>query len=80
MAVEICLLGIGLTAADYIVLAVSFVIILTVSIIKNKRGHVISDNAFTLRYSLLALLFTAIIVFGAYGTGYDMTQFIYNQF
>ena len=74
------LLGIGLTAADYIVLAVSFVIILTVSIIKNKRGHVISDNAFTLRYSLLALLFTAIIVFGAYGTGYDMTQFIYNQF
>lgn len=74
------LLSLGITKADYIILAVAFVIILGVSIIKAKRGVVFDSNKYVLRYSLLALLFVLIIVFGAYGVGYDGSQFIYNQF
>lgn len=31
-------------------------------------------------YGIMALMFVVIIVFGAYGIGYDSSQFIYNQF
>jgi hypothetical protein len=29
---------------------------------------------------MLALLLSAVLIFGRYGYGYDATQFIYNQF
>ncbi len=74
------LLNIGLGKHDYIVLAAAFVIILTVSIIKAKKGVVFKDSNFAVRHFLLALLLIVIVVFGAYGEGYDATQFIYNQF
>ncbi|MBO7451906.1 MAG: MBOAT family protein, partial [Clostridiales bacterium] len=74
------LLNIGLTRPDYIVLIVSFVIILTVSIVKAKRGQVFKDDEFVVRHFLLSVLLIVIIVFGVYGLGYDSTQFIYNQF
>lgn len=74
------LLNLGITKADYLILVIAFVIILTVSIIKYNRGFVFKEGKYALRYSLLALLFVAIIVFGAYGVGYDGSQFIYNQF
>ncbi len=74
------LLNLGITKADYIILVVAFIIILSVSIIKYNRGFVFNKDKYLLRYSLLAVLFVLIIVFGAYGVGYDSTQFIYNQF
>ena len=33
-----------------------------------------------IRYAAYVGLFVSIIVFGAYGIGYDSNQFIYNQF
>ena len=74
------LLNIGLAKYDYIVLVAAFVIILTVSIVKAKRGVVFKDDNFVIRHCLLAVLLIVIVVFGAYGEGYDATQFIYNQF
>lgn len=74
------LLNIGLTKPDYIVLLASFAIILTVSIIKARKGYVFKKETFAVRHILLAVLLIAIVVFGAYGVGYDSTQFIYNQF
>ena len=74
------LLELGLASHDYIILVAAFVVILTVSIVKAKRGIVFKNETFALRYVLLALLVVVIAVFGAYGTGYDSTQFIYNQF
>lgn len=74
------LLTLGITKADYVILIAAFVVILTTSIIKARRGFVFDTNKYVLRYSLLAVLFVVIIVFGAYGVGYDSTQFIYNQF
>ena len=77
------LLNIGLTSADYLVLVVGLVIVLGVSMLKVKVGSVravLSQKSTAGFYSVMALLFVAIIIFGAYGIGYDSSQFIYNQF
>ncbi len=76
------LLQLGIDGSDYIVLAVGFLIILLNSIYKAK-GNNIRDklykkpSGFT---AVICILFIIIIVFGAYGIGYDSNQFIYNQF
>lgn len=77
------LLEIGLTSADYLVLVVGLIIVLSVSIIKVKVGSVrdaLAQKPSVCFYGTMALLFIGIIVFGAYGIGYDSSQFIYNQF
>ena len=77
------LLELGLSAADYILLAVCLLVVLGVSLFKVKKGSV-RDALYTkpapLFYGVMALLFVAIIIFGAYGIGFDSSQFIYNQF
>jgi len=77
------LLNIGLSGADYIVLLCAFAVVLSVSLVKNRRGSVRGllwqKSAFAF-YGCIALLCVATIVFGAYGAGYDAGQFIYNQF
>ena len=76
------LLKLGLTKYDYIVLAVALIVILSVSIFKYNRGEVRTKlyEKPWLWYGAMSALFIVIIVFGAYGIGYDSTQFIYNQF
>jgi hypothetical protein len=77
------LLKIGLTGAEYIVLLVGFVIVLSVSIVKVKVGSIrekLYEKPAIIYYGLMALLFLVTVVFGAYGVGYDSSQFIYNQF
>ena len=74
------LLKIGLSGKDYLLLFFAFLIILTASIIKAKRGYVFKSDSILPRYLVLASLTFMIVVFGAYGVGFDATQFIYNQF
>ena len=73
----------NLLIADYILLAVCLLIVLSVSLFKVKFGSV-RDQLYTktrpLFYGIMILLFVAILVFGAYGIGFDSSQFIYNQF
>lgn len=76
------LLNLGLSFADYIVLLIGLVILTTVSLIQRKgsvRDRLYKKPAI-LRYSVYYVLIVSIIVFGAYGVGYDSSQFIYNQF
>lgn len=76
-------LGLGLSAADYILLFICLVIILGVSIIQERKGSVrdiIFRSGAAWRYVAFGALVLAVIVFGAYGIGYDQSQFIYNQF
>lgn len=76
------LLQLGLTGADFLVLAVGFVLLLTVSLIQ-RSGSVrekIGAKPFWLRFILWYALFLATLLLGAYGAGYDSSQFIYNQF
>lgn len=76
------LFKVGISAADYIVVLVGVLIIFTVSM--KQRKFAIREKLFTkpmvIQCIVIALLFVVIVVFGAYGVGYDSKQFIYNQF
>lgn len=77
------LLGLGITVADYLVLVAGFVIVLSVSLYKYHRGPVreaLYAKPAAVYYGVMAFLFVLTIIFGAYGAGYDSSQFIYNQF
>lgn len=76
-------LGLGLSGADYLLLFVCLLIILAVSITEEKRGSVrdiIFRSPAVWKYAVFGALLIVIVVFGAYGIGYDQSQFIYNQF
>lgn len=74
-------LTLGLDAADWCVLLGGILVIFFVTFGGHEKRlrKYISERPvlFTLCVSLLAL---AILLFGAYGIGYDASQFIYNQF
>jgi D-alanyl-lipoteichoic acid acyltransferase DltB (MBOAT superfamily) len=75
------LLKIGLSAADYLILFAGLIVLTTVSILQ-ARGSVRErlDNRPIVRNAFYYTLIICIIIFGAYGVGYDSSQFIYNQF
>lgn len=76
------LLKIGLSVADYIVLIPAVLLVLIVSLI-GRTGSVrekIAKKPELVRYLAYSALVFAIIIFGAYGIGYDSSQFIYSQF
>jgi len=76
------LMQLGLTIADYVVLIFAVGLMLFVSL-KSRAGSIsMSLNAkpMPVRYAAYFLVFIAVLVFGAYGVGYDASQFIYSQF
>ena len=77
------LMDIGLSGADYLVLLAGLIIVLGTSIYKARAGSLreaLYQKPPFVYYGMMAALFLVIIVFGAYGVGYDSSQFIYNQF
>ena len=71
----------GLTLADWIILFVGcllMIIIGSVSFRCHIRERLYEKPIFS--WTLFGLLLVAILLFGAYGVGYDASQFIYNQF
>ncbi len=76
------LLQLGLGVPDYIVLALSVVLLTVVSLLQ-RSGSVrdrIAKRSFALRYAVYSSMIIGILVLGAYGIGFDSAQFIYNQF
>lgn len=76
------LMRLGLSQADYLVLIAAVMLMLMVSLI-GRSGSVrekLASQPLTVRYSAYALLFIMILILGAYGVGYDASQFIYSQF
>ncbi len=75
-------LKLGLSGADYLVAGAAVLVIWYVSLIKGRKPVLawLSEKPVLLRYLLYWLLVVSILVFGAYGIGYDASQFIYNQF
>lgn len=76
------LLKLGLTAADYGVLAAGIAVLLGVGLLQ-RSGSVrekIAARAYPVRVALWFALFLSILMLGAYGIGYDASQFIYNRF
>ena len=74
--------SLGLSAADYIVAGAGSLLILFVSLLQRRRSvrERLSEKSFALRAGVMIALFTATLIFGAYGIGYDASQFIYNRF
>ena len=76
------LLKIGMKLSDYIVVVVGVLILFAVSMI--GRSGSVREKVVKLppgvQIILYVSLFFSIIVFGAYGVGYDSGQFIYTQF
>jgi energy-converting hydrogenase Eha subunit A len=76
------LVDLGLSVADYIIVAVGIVILFLVSMLQRKQPvrEYIDTKPYFVRYIIFAGLFVAVVLFGVYGVGYDSTGFIYNQF
>jgi hypothetical protein len=73
--------SLGLKAADYVIIAVAVVIVFTVSKLSQKhdlREALVGKTA--LSWTLACVMLIIVLLFGAYGMGYDASQFIYNQF
>ncbi len=76
------LLQLGLSAGDYCVAGLGVLLMLTVSILQEKHGSLREYlwKKPVLPYVVFSCLALVILCFGAYGVGYDSSQFIYNQF
>ena len=76
------MLQIGLSMADYMVLLLGVIVMLMVSLIQ-RSGSVrekIGKRPYPVRFALALILFIIVLVIGAYGVGYDSSQFIYVSF
>lgn len=76
------LLGLGLTGWDYLILALGTLLLIFVSMLQ-RSGSVrarIAQKPYAARVAVWYGLFLATLLLGAYGIGYDASQFIYNQF
>lgn len=74
--------GLGLTAADWAVALAGTGLMFFVSLIQGK-GSVrvqLAEKPFWQRAGIWYVLLVIVLVFGAYGQGYDASQFVYNQF
>lgn len=71
----------GLAAADFIIILCGVAVVFAVSKLSAKQS--VRERLYqrpVVSAVLCGLLFIAVITFGAYGVGYDASQFIYNQF
>jgi hypothetical protein len=78
------LLQVGLSGAEYILIFVALAIVFCVSLYKYRTEKSVRDTLYvkapTLFYVLMGVMLVAILIFGAYGIGFDSSQFIYSQF
>ena len=76
--------ALGLSGADYALIGIGALLMLAVSIRAYTSGHFVRDDLFSksrlLPHVVTIVLLFAVLIFGAYGVGYDANQFIYNQF
>lgn len=76
------MLELGVSVMDYIIIVIGIMIMLGVSLIQRKGS--VRDQIFAkprvLRYVVVYTLLFGTLLLGAYGFGYDASQFIYNQF
>ncbi|MDE7283808.1 MAG: MBOAT family protein, partial [Lachnospiraceae bacterium] len=76
------LMAIGLTVIDYVILVIGTLLLIIVSLLQ-RSGSVrdkIAVKPYPVRFIIWYGLFLVILLMGAYGMGYDASQFIYNRF
>ncbi|MCL2708157.1 MAG: MBOAT family protein, partial [Defluviitaleaceae bacterium] len=75
--------GAGLSASGVYAAAAGLSLVAAVSVIQRKGADVretLHSKSWPVRCAAVFLTVLVILVFGAYGEGYDARQFIYNQF
>lgn len=76
------LLKLGLTGLDYAILAAGCALMLGVSLVQ-RTGSVrekLHTKPYWAKFAVWYGLFLLVLLMGAYGVGYDASQFIYNRF
>ena len=76
------LMNLALSASDYAVLLAGTLTLFTASML-GRKGSVrerILNRSPLLSCAMTVALLLIVVIFGAYGIGYDASQFIYNQF
>lgn len=81
-AVTVGMWNLGLGVHDYVVLAAGTIILFIVSMVGRKGSvrEMLAKKPVGVSIAVFGALFIATVLFGAYGMGYDASQFIYNQF
>lgn len=76
------LLKLGLNLYDYIVVFAGVVLLVVFSLVQRKGSvrDMIARKPIGVQMAIFATLLFAILIFGAYGIGFDASQFIYTQF
>ena len=77
------LFDIGLNKQNFVVLGIALVILLVADIAKYhevKLHEVILEWNIVIRWSVILVAITSILIFGIWGSGYQATNFIYFQF
>lgn len=74
--------ALGLSFSDLIVALVSLLVLFAVSLIKEKTDvrELLSKQNIVIRWGVYYALIFAIIIFGYYGLGFNVGDFIYQQF
>lgn len=76
-------LSFGMDKQDFIILAAGAAVMLVISILQEKGINVrdsLARQRIPVRWTVYACLVLAVVIFGAYGPGYDAVDFIYGQF
>ena len=73
----------GLSVHDIVIILIGVVVVFIVGLIKEKGIHIresVAKMNIVLRWSFYIVGLFVVIIFGAYGRGYDIVSFIYAQF
>lgn len=76
-------LGLGITHGDVNIIIISVLIILVVGLLREKYGYArnwISGQMLTFRWLIWVALFVFVVIYGKYGPGYAVEDFIYQGF
>lgn len=73
----------GISGWDYLIIGVSFLLLLAVSVLQEKNialRNMLQRQALPVRWTVYLVLMFSIIIFGAYGGDFTNTAFIYEEF
>ncbi|MEE1330854.1 MAG: MBOAT family O-acyltransferase [Acutalibacteraceae bacterium] len=76
-------LSCGMDKHDFLIVALGVAVIFVVSLLKEKGVKIresLAKQKLPVRWAVYACLALSVIIFGAYGIGYDAVDFIYGQF
>ena len=74
------ILNLGLTIGDYIVLSISTIILFIFDGNSNIFINKIKSKSFEFRLTVFCTLSLFVLVFGIYGIGFNVSEFIYSKF